>query len=97
MGKIVRGRIILILSIIPSVPRKSLQLKILGERIREMRRVKNLTQEALAYESDIDRSYIGGVERGERNLSFDKLCQIAHSLGCDVAALTKNLPKEPSR
>jgi len=58
-----------------------------------MRKVKKLTQEALAYESDIDRSYNGGVERGERNLSFDKLCQIAKELGCDVAALTKGLPE----
>jgi transcriptional regulator with XRE-family HTH domain len=79
------------------VPRKPIPLKLLGERIREMRKRKNLTQEALAYESDIDRSYIGGVERGERNLSFDKLCKIAQALGCDVAALTKNLPEEPSQ
>jgi len=77
------------------VPHKSPSLKILGERIREIRKGKKLTQEALAYESNIDRSYIGGVERGERNLSFDKLCQIASTLGCDVAMLTKNLPKEP--
>ena len=83
--------------IIPSVPRKPNPLEILGERIRELRKSKNLTQEALAYESDIDRSYIGGVERGERNLSFDKLCQIARALGCDVAALTKNIPEEASR
>jgi transcriptional regulator with XRE-family HTH domain len=76
---------------------KQIPLKVLGERIREMRKVKNFTQEDLAYESDIDRSYIGGVERGERNLSFDKLCQIAQALGCDVASLTKGLPKEPSR
>ena len=61
-----------------------------------MRKHKKLTQEDLAHESDIDRSYIGGVERGERNLSFDKLCQIAQALGCDVAELTKNLPKELS-
>ena len=79
------------------MPRKPIPLKILGERIREMRKYKNLTQEALAYESDIDRSYIGGVERGERNLSFDKLCKIAEALGCDVAALTKDLPEEPSQ
>ena len=97
MSKIVRGRIIVIPGIILSVPRKPIPLKVLGERIREMRKVKNLTQEDLAYESDIDRSYIGGVERGERNLSFDKLCQIAKALGCDVAALTKNLPQESSR
>jgi transcriptional regulator with XRE-family HTH domain len=79
------------------VQRKPASLKVLGERIREMRKSKNLTQESLAYASDIDRSYIGGVERGERNLSFDKLCQIAQALGCDVAALTKNLPEESSR
>jgi transcriptional regulator with XRE-family HTH domain len=72
-------------------------LKVLGERIREMRKVKKLTQEDLAYESGIDRSYIGGVERGERNLSFNKLCQIARALGSDVAALTKDLPEEASR
>jgi transcriptional regulator with XRE-family HTH domain len=79
------------------MPAKPIPLKVLGERIREMRKVKNLTQEDLAYESDIDRSYIGGVERGERNLSFDKLCQIARALGCDVASLTKGLPEEASR
>lgn len=67
-------------------------LQVLGQRIREMRKVKGFTQEELAHESEIDRSYIGGVERGERNLSFDKLCEIANALGCDVAALTKGLP-----
>jgi DNA-binding XRE family transcriptional regulator len=97
MGNIVRGRIVLKTGIIIPMSSKPVPLKILGERIRELRKVKNLTQEDLAYESDIDRSYIGGVERGERNLSFDKLCQIAQALGCDVASLTKNLPKELSR
>jgi transcriptional regulator with XRE-family HTH domain len=57
-----------------------------------MRKEKGFTQEELAHESSIDRSYIGGVERGERNLSFDKLCQIAEALGCEVAALTKGIP-----
>jgi transcriptional regulator with XRE-family HTH domain len=49
----------------------------LGRRIREARKKMGLSQEDLALESDIDRSYIGGVERGERNLSFKKLCAIA--------------------
>jgi len=97
MGNIVRGRIVLKKGIITAMSSKPSPLKVLGERIREMRKVKNLTQEDLAYESEIDRSYIGGVERGERNLSFDKLCQIAEALGCDVAALTKGLPKESSK
>ncbi len=52
-------------------------------------------QEDLAYESDIDRSYIGGVERGERNITFTVLCKIAAGLRCDVAALTKDLPHKP--
>jgi transcriptional regulator with XRE-family HTH domain len=60
-----------------------------------MRKAKNFTQEDLAHGSNIDRSYIGGVERGERNLSFVKLCQIAQALNCDVAALTEGLPKKP--
>lgn len=54
-----------------------------------------MTQEDLAHESDIDRSYIGGVERGERNLTFTMLCKIARALRCDVAALTKGLPRKP--
>jgi len=79
------------------MPGKPSPLQLLGQRIREMRKSKNLTQEDLAHESDIDRSYIGGVERGERNLSFEKLCQIAQALRCDVAALTKDLPEAPRR
>jgi len=74
------------------VSRKQTILQTLGQRIREMRLEKGFTQEELAHQSDIDRSYIGGVERGERNLSFDKLCEIAKALGCDVAALTHGLP-----
>lgn len=79
------------------MPSRPTPLQILGQRIREMRKSKNFSQEDLAHESDIDRSYIGGVERGERNLSFDKLCQIAQALKCDVAALSKDLPEAPGR
>jgi transcriptional regulator with XRE-family HTH domain len=51
-------------------------LKLLGERIRVLRKERGLTQERLADVAKIDRSYIGGVERGERNLTFTVLCQI---------------------
>ncbi len=71
-------------------------LKKLGSRIREKRKSLGWTQEGLAAKADIDRSYIGGVERGERNLTFAVLCQICSALGCDVAALTKGIP-EPAR
>ena len=68
------------------------ELAELGNRIRAARMKAGMTQEELAHESNIDRSYIGGVERGERNLTFTMLCKIAGALGCDVASLTKGLP-----
>lgn len=67
-------------------------LKILGKRIRQKRKSIGWTQEALADNAGIDRSYIGGVERGERNVTFTVLCQICTALGCDVAELTKGIP-----
>jgi transcriptional regulator with XRE-family HTH domain len=69
------------------------ELNELGNRIREKRKALGWTQEDLAAKSDIDRSYIGGVERGERNLSFSTLCAICAALGCEVATLTKGIPK----
>lgn len=70
-------------------------LKELGNRIRQKRRDRGWTQEALADNANIDRSYIGGVERGERNLTFKVLCQICEALNCDVASLTTGIPELP--
>lgn len=67
----------------------------LGIRIRERRKTLGLTQEELASKADIDRSYIGGVERGERNVTFTTLCTICIALECDVATLTRGLPELP--
>jgi Predicted transcriptional regulators len=67
----------------------------LGQRIRDQRKSVGWTQEELADHAKIDRSYIGGVERGERNLTFKVLCQICEALGCDVATLTKDIPVLP--
>ena len=74
--------------------KKAPDLTELGSRIRAARTVAGLTQEDLAHESDIDRSYIGGVERGERNLTFTMLCKVAMALHCDVASLTEGLPQK---
>jgi transcriptional regulator with XRE-family HTH domain len=70
-------------------------LEQLGQRIREQRKSMGWTQEELADHARIDRSYIGGVERGERNVTFKVLCQICEALRCDVAALTKGIPELP--
>jgi transcriptional regulator with XRE-family HTH domain len=53
---------------------------------------KGLSQEDLALESGIDCSHVGGVERGIRNPSFKKLCQIAQLIDCDMGQLTAGLP-----
>jgi transcriptional regulator with XRE-family HTH domain len=67
-------------------------LDILGKRIRAKRRELGMSQEGLAHEAGLDRSYVGRIERGEHNLTFVSLVRIARAMGCDVAALTINLP-----
>ena len=74
---------------------KGTVLEELGSRIRARRKGLGWTQEELAAKAEIDRSYIGGVERGERNLTFTMLCDICESLDCDVAELTAGLPAPP--
>jgi transcriptional regulator with XRE-family HTH domain len=68
-------------------------LSLLGGRIRERRKAHAWTQEQLAAQARLDRSYLGGVERGERNLTFTVLCDICHALDCDVASLTQGIPE----
>ena len=65
--------------------KKDQSAEILGSRIHRARKRGGWSQEDFAYRANIDRSYMGGVERGERNLSFKKLCAIAQTLGCDLA------------
>jgi transcriptional regulator with XRE-family HTH domain len=72
--------------------KKNRSAQILGSRIQRARKKRGWSQEDFAYRANIDRSYMGGVERGERNLSFKKLCAIATALGRDVGSLTRGLP-----
>lgn len=58
-----------------------------GARVRDIRRKKELSQEALALLCDLDRTYIGGVERGERNISIINIYKIADALGVEVQEL----------
>ena len=57
------------------------ELVALGLAIRELRLTQNLSQEAFAEEAGLDRSYVGGIERGEHNLALVNLLKIAESLG----------------
>lgn len=58
-----------------------------GVRVRELRRAKGLTQEDLADASGLDRSYVGSLERGERNVSLVNILKIAKGLGVPASAL----------
>lgn len=67
-------------------------LDILGKRIRARRSELGLSQEGLAHEAGLDRSYVGRIERGEHNLTFIALVKLCRAMKCDVAALTGGLP-----
>jgi len=59
----------------------------LGQRIRELRTKSDLSQEKLAFTCDLDRTYIGSVERGERNVSIINLQKIATALNVELHEL----------
>lgn len=52
----------------------------IGQLIRNKRKEKNITQESLSLQCGIDRSYMGRIERGEVNLTVEKLYEIASVL-----------------
>lgn len=62
-------------------------LKSFGERIKKLRKEKGLTQEQLADEAQIERSYMGTIERGERNPTLLKVHKIAKALKVSAGQL----------
>ena len=61
----------------------------LGQRIRAVREKQGLSQESVALVSGIDRSYFGGIERGEHNVAVVNLEKIAIALGIGLKDLFK--------
>jgi transcriptional regulator with XRE-family HTH domain len=58
-----------------------------GARVRELRSLKSWSQEELAERAGLHRNYVGGVERGERNVGLDNIAAIANALGVSVTDL----------
>ena len=61
--------------------------RLFGNRIREFRKAKKLSQQGLAANAGLHYTYVGSVERGERNISFDNIVKIADALGIPLKEL----------
>ncbi|MEI8366446.1 MAG: helix-turn-helix transcriptional regulator [Parachlamydiaceae bacterium] len=66
-----------------------------GERVRKMRQKLDVSQEELAFRSGLHRTYVGSVERGERNLSLENIFVFAKALKCDPKDLLFDIPATP--
>lgn len=64
--------------------------QIFAENLRKRRLSKNLSQEALADLAGLHRTYVGAIERGERNVSIDNMERLAFAIGCELADLLKD-------
>lgn len=62
-----------------------------GERVRVLRKESGYSQESFAAACGLDRTYIGGIERGERNVALRNIETIAQALGITLAELMDDL------
>jgi len=72
---------------------KKTSLVRLGENIKHFRKKRGLSQEKLAGLANLHRTYVGGVERGERNISLLNLVHLADALEVSVADLVEGVEK----
>ncbi len=66
---------------------------LIAANLRRLRAKRGLSQEALADRAGIHRTYVGSVERAERNISIDNVCRLAGALGVDVRELLAPVPR----
>lgn len=69
-------------------------LRRFGANVRRLRKLKGLSQEELAAMARCHRNYLGGVERGERNITLTKVLDLANAIGCPVHHLFQGLQSQ---
>lgn len=62
---------------------------VVGENVRRLRQERGITQELLAFEAELDLTYLGGIERGRRNPSLLVIVRVSAALGVEPADLLK--------
>jgi transcriptional regulator with XRE-family HTH domain len=65
--------------------------EVFGQRVRDRRHQLGLSQEAMAHQIGVHWTFLGQVERGQRNLNLHNLVKLAHGLGLDPAELVQGL------
>ena len=68
-----------------------------GQRVRELRKARGFSQEELAHRAGMHYTYLGGIERGERNPALQNIGRIADALGLPVADLFVDTPGRSRR
>ena len=58
-----------------------------GERVRDLRKERGLSQEELAFKADLHRTYIGMIERAEKNITLVNVEKLANALNVDIKEL----------
>jgi len=71
--------------------KKSETLIKFGERVREERHKQKLSQEELASKAGVHRTYIGMIERAEKNITLENIEKVAKALGISISDLLKGL------
>ncbi|OZH52969.1 DNA-binding protein [Hydrocoleum sp. CS-953] len=68
-----------------------IELKIFGQQVRKLRQAKGLSQEKLAELAGLHRNYIGGIERGERNVALLNILRLARALEVSPSKLLEGI------
>jgi transcriptional regulator with XRE-family HTH domain len=80
----------------PAVTRESLR-RALAETIKTLRKERGINQEDLAYESGIDRAYLGAIERCRHSPSFDTIYKVLPVLGINLVTFAKEFERQLKR